>query len=302
MKKAKELIQDFLSYIKVQKGYSQNTIRAYAADLKDFFAFLSSHQGFGEEDSIDDITIHNIRSYVGSIYKSHKKTSIVRKLSAIRSFFNFLEKKGITDKNPAWNISPPRPERYLPRYLNVDEVFKLLDIKTGNGWRFFRDMAILELLYSCGIRAQELVDLNIEDIDVHEKIVKIRGKGDKERIVPIGEYASAAIKRYLDSIKGIIKDTNRKGPLIINARGNRLTTRSIRRIVKKYAIKSGLGWDVSPHSLRHSFATHLLEGGADLRAVQEMLGHSNISTTQRYTHLTLDKLMEVYDKAHPRGK
>ena len=300
MKSNRELIEDFLRYIEVQKGYSQNTIRAYALDLMDFFDFLASHEGFNEKDAIDDITMHHIRAYIGSIYKTHKKTTIVRKLSTIRSFFNFLEKRGISKKNPAWDISSPRPEKYLPRYLNVDEIFNLLDIKAGEGWRALRDMAILELLYSCGIRAGELRNLNIEDVDIDDHTIKIKGKGDKERIVPIGMYALNAIKKYLDSIKKLIK--GQRSPLIINAKGERLSTRSIRRIVKKYAIKSGLSWDVSPHSLRHSFATHLLEGGADLRAVQELLGHSNISTTQKYTHLTLDKLMEVYDRAHPRGK
>ena len=300
MRNNRELIEDFLRYIEVQKGYSRNTMRAYASDLRDFFDFLASREGFNEKDSIDDITMHHIRAYIGSIYKSHKKTTIVRKLSAIRSFFNFLEKRGISKKNPAWNISSPRSEKYLPRYLNVDEVFKLLDIKAGEGWRALRDMAILELLYSCGIRAGELRNLNIEDVDTNDRTIKIRGKGDKERIVPIGTHALNALQRYLDSVKKIIKGQN--SPLIINAKGKRLSTRSIRRIVKKYAIMSGLSWDVSPHSLRHSFATHLLEGGADLRAVQELLGHSNISTTQKYTHLTLDRLMEVYDRAHPRGK
>lgn len=294
------LILDFLNHIKIQKGYSQNTVRAYARDLRDFFDFLRSHEGFHEKDTINDITIHNLRSYIGSLYKTHKKTSIVRKLSAIRSFFNFLEKRGVTNKNPAWNMSSPKPEKHLPRYLNVDEVFKLLDVKTENGWRFLRNTAILELLYSCGIRAGELRNLNIEDLDIDERIIRVKGKGEKERIVPIGTHAFNAINNYLDSIKNIIREP--KGPLIINAKGKRLSTRSIRRIVKKYAIRSGLSWDISPHSLRHSFATHLLEGGADLRAVQELLGHSNISTTQKYTYLTLDRLMAVYDKSHPRGK
>jgi integrase/recombinase XerC len=300
LEQIKKLINDFLKYIEIQKGYSPNTIRAYAKDLQGFLDFLILKENFQQDDSIEQISLHHIRNYIGSLYATHKKTSISRKLSAIRSFFNFLEQRRIINKNPVWNISSPKPEKYLPRYLNVDEIFRLLAIESNNSWRSLRDMAMLELLYSCGIRAEELRALNIEDIDVYEKIVKIKGKGNKERIVPIGKYALNAIEKYLNSIHHIKEKLI--GALFINARGKRLSTRSIRRIVKKYVIKSGLSWDISPHSLRHSFATHLLESGADLRVVQEMLGHTKISTTLRYTHLTIDRLMEVYDKAHPRGK
>ncbi len=293
------LIEDFISYLYYQKGYSPNTLKAYRVDLRDFFSFLVNKCGFSEKDTIDKVSIYEIRSFIGSMYKSYKKTTISRKLSSIRSFFNFLEKKSVIKKNPAWNISFPKTEKYLPRRLNVDDALKILDIEEDDSgdWKLLRDKAILELLYSCGIRASELVSLNIEDIDMHENVIKIRGKGDKERIVPMGRYALEAIKKYLSALSN-----KKRGALFLNRSGKRISDRSIRRIVKKYAIKKGLGWDISPHSLRHSFATHLLEGGANIRVVQEMLGHVNLSTTQRYTHLTLDKLMQVYNRSHPRAK
>ena len=296
------LIENFVNYLKHQKGYSHNTLRAYTVDLRDFFSFLLDKCGFSEKDGIEKVSIYEIRSFIGSMYKNHKKSTVARKLSSLRSFFNFLEKTGIIKKNPAWNISFPKSEKYLPRHLNVDEVFKILDIKNETSdWKLLRDKAMLELLYSCGIRAGELVSLNVEDIDMQEKVIKIRGKGNKERIVPIGRYALKALKEYL-SVLGNIKKGRLAGALFLNREGKRISDRSVRRIVKKYVVKKGLSWDISPHSLRHSFATHLLEGGADIRVVQEMLGHANLSTTQRYTHLTLDALMQVYDRAHPRAK
>ena len=298
------LIKSFINYLRHQKGYSANTLKAYERDLVDFFSFLLSKCGFSEKDSIDKVSIYEIRNFIGSMYKTHKKSTISRKLSSIRSFFNFLERTGTIRKNPAWNISFPKPEKYLPRYLSVDNICEILDIEAENDafvdWRLFRDKAILELLYSCGIRVSELVSLNIEDIDMHENVIKIKGKGDKERIVPMGKYALEAIKKYLSVLDNVKKDNTRA--LFLNRSGKRISDRSVRRIVKKYAIKKGLSWDISPHSLRHSFATHLLEGGANIRVVQEMLGHASLSTTQRYTHLTLDRLIQVYNKSHPRAK
>lgn len=300
MKGIKELIEDFLGYLDTQKGYSKNTIRAYNIDLCHFLSFLKE-KGISEEDSIERINTYDIRSYLSFIYEFYETTTVVRKLSAIKSFFNFLEKRRKIKKNPAWHISYPKTKRYLPPYLSIDEIKELL--RKGDGkdsWRSLRDRAILELLYSCGIRASELVALDVEDIYLEDGFIKVRGKGDKERIVPMGRYAVEIIKDYLScivSIKGKIE-----GALFVNKDGKRLSDRSIRRIVKKYAIQRGLDPSISPHSLRHSFATHLLEGGADIRAVQEMLGHSSLSNTQRYTHLTLNKLLEVYNKTHPRSK
>ncbi len=296
----KGLVNYFLGYLKFQKGYSQNTIKAYKIDLCNFFSFLISNRGFTADSDVEEITLYDIRSYIGSIYKAYKKTSIARKLSAIKSFFGFLEKNRVIKRDPTWNISLPKTEKNLPRYLSVDEVFNLLDLRSENDkWTVLRDKAILELLYSCGIRVGELVALNMENLDLEEGLLKIKGKGDKERIVPVGNRALSSIKNYLNAIRSIRKD---KEALFINNKGERLSDRSIRRIVKKYVIKKGLSWDISPHSLRHSFATHLLEAGADIRVVQELLGHSSLSTTQKYTHLTLNRLIEVYAKAHPRAK
>ncbi len=297
----KRLIENFLSYLETQKGYSRNTIRAYKIDLCHFLSFLME-KGISEEDSVEKISTYNIREYLSSIYEAYETTSIVRKLSTIKSFFNFLEKRRIINKNPVWHISFPKIKKYLPPYLSIDEIKRLLksEDKGDKDWRSYRNRAILELLYSCGIRASELVTLDVEDIDLEDGFIKVKGKGDKERIVPMGRYAIEIIKKYLSCL-GAIKGKT-EGALFVNKDGKRLSDRSIRRIVKKYAIQSGLDLDISPHSLRHSFATHLLEGGADIRAVQEMLGHSSLSTTQRYTHLTLSKLSEVYNKAHPRSK
>ena len=244
-----------------------------------------------------------IREYLGSLYSRYKRTTIARKLSALRSFFSFLERKGLFRGNSAADISTPRQEKHIPTYLPVDEMFRLLEGPDREKPLGLRDLAILEVLYSCGIRVAELAGLNLSSIDFNQRLVKVLGKGNKERIVPIGRQALKAVEDYIEAtlllrkkIQGDIED----GPLFLNYRGGRLTTRSIGRIIKRYGRECGLMTEITPHSLRHTFATHLLDGGADLRSVQELLGHVSLSTTQKYTHVSLDRLMEVYDKAHPR--
>jgi integrase/recombinase XerC len=303
-----ELIENFVDDLRHQKGYSRHTVRSYAVDLKDFFDFLSNKGGDPTNNRAmvgpEDVTALLIREYLGSLHRRLKRTSIARKLSAVRSFFLYLEKRGLCKGNPAIDIASPKLDKYLPTYVGVDDVFRLLEKPGKKKPLELRDLAILEVLYSCGIRASELAGLNLSSMDEGERLLRIMGKGRKERIVPIGRKALAAVRRYLESTYGLRKKTGAQdgdAPLFLNYRGGRLSARSIGKIVKKYAIESGLSSEISPHSMRHSFATHLLDGGAELRSVQELLGHKSLSTTQRYTHVSLDRLMEVYDKAHPRN-
>ena len=303
-----EAIDSFILYLKSQKKYSVHTIRNYRNDLDQFNQFLLvgmnkevKSQGLLTLDSID---IQTIRKYIGALFNRYKKTSLARKISAIRSFFLFLERNGFYQDNAAADISIPKLEQYIPNYLPVDEMFRLLEGPDKEKPLGLRDLAILEVLYSCGFRVAECAALNISSVDFKQRLIRVIGKGDKERLVPIGQKAIVALQHYLDETQLLRKKTkthNDQEPLFINNRGQRLTTRSMARIIKKYAQKSGLLSDISPHSLRHTFATHLLDGGADLRAVQELLGHASLSTTQKYTHVSMDRLMKVYDQAHPRG-
>jgi len=292
----RNLKDDFLQALRDQKGYSPHTVRSYQSDLDHFLRFLGN-RGKG-------IDAREIRAYLGSLFNRYKRTSIARKLSAIRSFFDFLEKKGLLESNPAKEISSPKLDKYIPGYLTVDEVFRLMERPEKGKALGLRDLAILELLYSCGIRVSELTGLNISNINYEERLLKVTGKGNKERILPVGRHALHAIKNYLEATEHLRekrKEYHEDTPLFVNQRGGRLSSRSIRRIVKRYAIECGVSPEISPHSMRHTFATHMLDGGADLRSVQELLGHESLSTTQKYTHVTLDRLMEVYDKAHPRS-
>jgi integrase/recombinase XerC len=303
-----DLIEEFIRALQTQKGYSEHTIRNYRVDLDQFWHFLVDKAREGGKDApptIESVHFRLIREFLGRLFGKCRKATIARKLSAIRSFFNFLEKKGLKTGNPAADLSAPRREQYIPNYLPVDEMFRLLDRPDRGSPLGLRDLAIIDVLYSCGVRVSELTALNLESVDFEEGLVKVLGKGNKERIVPIGKEAIGSLRRYLEAAHGLrkIEEKDAKGdPLFINFRGRRLTSRSVGKLVKKYGNEGGLASDISPHDLRHTFATHLLDGGADLRAVQELLGHVSLSTTQRYTHVSLDKLMEVYDKAHPRSK
>ena len=296
-------IEKFIRHLGSERGYSAHTIRNYRIDLYHFLGFLLEIRG-AEADATREVTISDLREYLGRLYEGYKRSTIARKLSAIRSFYLFAEKSGSPEPNPAATISTPKQEKTIPTYLPVDEMFRLLQGPDTEKPLGKRDQAILETLYSCGLRVSELVGLNLESIDQGARLIRVIGKGDKERIVPVGRKAIAVLREYLDATVGLRTRNRTTGPLplFVNSRGERLTTRSIREIVRKYGVKSGLMVGISPHSLRHTFATHLLDGGADLRAVQELLGHASLSTTQRYTHVSLDRLMEVYDKAHPRSK
>ena len=299
-----DYIARFVDYIKSQRGYSLNTARSYETDLRHFLKYLKENHSIGTINP-EQIDFHVIRAYLGGLFKRYKKTTISRKLSAIRTFFFFLEKNNLTEGNPAAEISSPKQGSYIPEYLNVDDMFMLLDAPEPATTREVRNQAILELLYSCGIRVSELTGINLSDIDFKERLVRVIGKGNKERIVPIGKKALSAIEKYLDQSEAVRKEAGNlhnsmNNPLFLNNRGGRLSSRSVSSIIKGFVREYGLVNDVTPHSIRHTFATHLLDSGADLRSVQELLGHASLSTTQRYTHVSLDKLMEVYDRAHPR--
>ena len=299
-------ITEFLAYLKSQRGYSEHTLRNYRIDLRHFFDFFKQKQGAnGSPDYLEKIDYQAIRDYLATLFSRYRRTSISRKLSAIRSFFQYLERENLTEANPTADISAPKQAQYIPAYLQVDEMFRLLEGPDQSTPRGLRDRALLEVIYSCGLRVSEAAGLNLSSIDYAERLVRVFGKGQKERIIPIGSTALKAVQRYLDATLILRQKQGKEGKaqqaLFLNQQGKRLTTRSMHTIVKKYALKSQIMRDISPHSLRHTFATHLLDGGADLRAVQELLGHVSLSTTQKYTHVSLDKLMEVYDKSHPRS-
>jgi integrase/recombinase XerC len=297
------LVGRFIRYLTLEKQASPHTCRNYLRDLEQFEGFLKTMgtplapAGVVDFKGVDRIAI---RKYLSFLHRRNRKSSIARKLSALRSFFNYLVKEKEIPSNPAKPVSTPKVEKLLPSVLSVDEVFRLMESPSRGGAlekQELRDRALLEVLYSTGVRVSELVGLNIDRVDLDLGIMKVMGKGRKERIVPIGSKAIEALRACLELTPG------REGgaPLFVNGRGGRLTDRTVARVVKKYTRRSGVFRRISPHSLRHTFATHLLDAGADLREIQEMLGHASLSTTQRYTHLSVDRLMEVYDKAHPRS-
>jgi integrase/recombinase XerC len=305
----KELVKRFLEHLRIERNASDHTIRSYASDLEQFRAFLWS-AGFHRDEKKGDVRVEDIdpmavRAHLSQLYRGHKKSSLARKLAAQRSFFRYLVDEGVLQKSPAEIVATPKQEKNLPAFLPVDEVFTLVGAPDPSTTWGARDRAMLETLYSCGIRVSELVGLSDGDVDFHLGVARVTGKGRKERVVPIGGKAVEALQAYLpqrDEVLARRKRSETPVPLFINPRGTRLSTRSVARILQKHVIQSGLWRKISPHALRHTFATHLLDAGVDLRAIQEMLGHVSLSTTQRYTHVSVDKLMEVYDKAHPRAK
>jgi integrase/recombinase XerC len=295
-------IKQFEQYLQVEKNASEHTCRNYLLDLREFDSFITQ-KASSSVSGVEQISNLTIRGYMGQLAKNNKKSSQARKLSALRTFFRFLIKQGVIIDNPASVVRTPKQDKYLPQHLTVDEAFALLDSVPASDPAHARDRAILEVLYSTGIRVSELVGLNRNDLELNLGIIKVCGKGRKERIVPIGKKAIAALNHYLQKSESRLPEAQRvKIPVFLNSRAGRLTARSVGRLIDKYVKHCGLQRNISPHSIRHSFATHLLNAGADLRAIQELLGHVNLSTTQRYTHLNIDKLMEVYDRAHPRSR
>ncbi|MCX5843538.1 MAG: tyrosine recombinase XerC [Deltaproteobacteria bacterium] len=302
-------IENFGIYMEIERNLSPHTKKNYLADVRQFKLFLDAqaisltHNDTNEEIAIDYMVI---RAFLGSLYRERiKKVTIARKVTALRTFFDYLQRKGKIKVNPARMVQAPKSEKYIPVFLSVDEMVCLLDAKGTPSAVGLRDKAIVELFYSSGIRLSELVGLNMEDIDFHQGVMKVRGKGKKERIVPVGVQAITAMTAYLEKRHEILKrnvENGLEGPIFISSRGSRLSTRSVARILDKLVILSGLGRKVSPHMLRHTFATHMMESGADLRAIQEFLGHESLSTTQKYTSVTVGRLLEIYDKAHPKAR
>ena len=288
-------IRKFLKYLEVERDVSVHTLRSYARDLKDFAMYCPSCPG--------DIEMVDIRGFLSNqILAGKAKSSVARGLATLRSFFKYLYGEGYVKINHAKLVPSPKVPKHLPSFLDVDDAFGLVKAPEGIGLLPVRDRAILELLYSSGLRVSEVAGLNTDDLNIREGLVKVRGKGKKERIVPVGGKAIEALKSYLIERvlfkkRKAIADSS--SALFLNKSGERLTDRQIRRIVVKYARLTGIDGQIGPHTLRHTFATHLLIGGADLRVIQELLGHSSLSTTQKYTHLDIGHLIDVYDKAHP---
>jgi integrase/recombinase XerC len=305
----KREIDEFINYIDLEKGYSPHTQESYRSDLLQFQAFLEQNRWsvkLDDEGLILDIDPVGIRKYMGLLHRDKlKKTSIGRKVAALKSFFKYLVKKGHLERNPAEFIQTPKKEKYIPTFLTVDEVFTILEQSFPDEKMGLRNRAMLELLYSSGIRRAELIGLNRSDVDFSQALIKVRGKGKKERIVPLGAQALKTMAEYQErrAVESAPADKyEQEQPFFSNKKGERLNPRTISRIVDHMAALGGVNRKISPHVFRHTFATHLLDGGADLRAIQEMLGHESLSTTQKYTSVSMAKLMETYDMAHPRAK
>jgi integrase/recombinase XerC len=301
----REWIESFIEALSAEKDFSPNTCRAYQNDLQQFWGYVQASAGgllkSTKKVRPDDIDNVVIRSYLGFLHKKNQKTTIARKLSALRSFFRFLVKRGVISANPAEGVLTPKRGRPIPHYLPVDDIFRLLDGVKGESVLALRNRAILETLYSTGVRVAELAGMDVGDVDFDNGFVRVIGKGKKERWAPVGKKALACIRAYLDKrAKAAGFGMTDNQALLLNNRGGRLSTRSIARLLEQVVRQLGLLRPISPHGLRHTFATHMLDAGADLRAVQELLGHASLTTTQRYTHVSIDRLMEVYDKAHPR--
>ena len=288
-------INAFSGYLETERNVSPHTLAAYNSDLAQWLAFVRSEKG--DAVSAGDIDHLLLRRYLAGLSKTTKKSSIGRKLAAIRSFFRFLLRRGMITKNPAELIATPKKEQRLPFHLDIDQATSLMEAPDEEQPHARRDRAILELLYSSGLRVSELTGLNIGEIDLTSGMVRVMGKGGKERIVPVGSRALEALQAYLEERS----DAQNRAALFLNTRGQRINRRSVARIVDAHVLRIAAFKRISPHTLRHTFATHMLEGGADLRAIQELLGHASLSTTQKYPHVSIDRLMEVYDKAHPKA-
>lgn len=289
-------IAAFIRFLETERNASPHTVDAYRSDLGQFREFVRTD--LGPAAGPGEVTHLLIRRWLAQLHRDHMKSSIGRKLAAVRAFFKHLVRTGALDRNPAELVSTPKKEKKVPYHLNIDEATTLVEAPREADILSLRDRAILETLYSCGLRVSELTGLDIGGLDLADGMVRVLGKGGKERVVPVGSHARTALTAYLSARS----HPPLEAPLFLNARGGRLTSRSVRRVVDKYILHLATMRRISPHTLRHTFATHMLEGGADLRAIQELLGHASLSTTQKYTHIGIDRLMEVYDKAHPKAR
>ena len=301
---ANELLDHYLDFLFASQGASPHTLRAYETDIREFMQACSN----GEQVPFDVSRIdrNHVRPYLTEIHSRNAPSTVARKLSTLRSFYRFLTQRGVVDKNPVEGIRSPKLPKDLPPMLSVDHMFVLLDAPDPTTALGARDKAILEMLYGCGLRVSELTSLNLTSIDFLQKWVRVVGKGSKERVIPVGRQALSAVRNWLNLRQDCRKNRALPKPsdepaLFLNRFGGRLTPRSVARLLDKHIMKVATLLSVSPHALRHSFATHLLDSGADLRHIQELLGHVSLSTTQRYTHMSPDHLMAVYDKAHPKA-
>jgi len=289
----KRFMEKFEKYLDIEKNYSEHTLRSYKTDLKELDEFVK-----GQDPKL--ITRLDIRRFLAGLKaRGISKRTIIRKMAAIRSFFKFLFRDGYIDNNPAGSIFTPRADKKLPEFLDYDRTIKLITSPSTDTLLGLRDRALLEVLYSTGTRVSELSGLDIESIDLIAGVVKVRGKGKKERMALLGGEAQKSLRSYLNEIRSSRKKDSRA--VFLNKWGTRLSDRSIRRLIDKYVKKCGIEQKISPHSIRHSFATHLINNGADLRSVQELLGHKNLATTQIYTHLGSERIKKMYSKAHPRS-
>jgi integrase/recombinase XerD len=295
------LVLDFLAYLEFERGLSRNTLEAYRSDLLQFGRFLDQRGGDATLATAADIGDFLAELAEGNGRPPSSPATIHRKTACLRSFYRHLRREGLRDSDPTASISGPRRGRRLPKVLNRDEVAKLLSQPTGTAPTALRDRALLELMYACGLRASEAIGLEVADIDLDEAVLRARGKGSKERVVPVGRAAIMAVRIYLERGRPALVHGGTVAHLFVNFRGESLTRQGLYKIVRRHASTAGLAERMSPHTLRHTFATHLLAGGCDLRSVQEMLGHADVATTQLYTHLSSSRLKDVYFKSHPRA-
>jgi integrase/recombinase XerC len=298
-------LAQFLQHLKYERNLSPHTLRNYASDLDQFKTHLLGVEK-RTDFAVSDIDRLTIREWLASLHSDHKKTSVARKLASLRTFFQFLVREGKLDSNPAKMVATPRIERKLPNHLSIEDAVRFIETPDLNTDLGRRDRAIIEFLYATGIRVGELVGINIADVDLREKMVRVTGKRKKQRIVPFGEPALEALVLYMDKTRSVFLDNcpaaeRDVNALFLNYQGTRITTRSVGRMIDKYIKLCTDIHDISPHSLRHTFATHLLDQGADLRDIQELLGHARLTTTQIYTQVSMEKMIEVYDRSHPKA-
>ncbi len=303
-----EYLEQFFQHLRYERNVSRHTLRNYTSDLAQFLENIAPPKADGtrEQIPVKDVDHITIREWMADLHSTNKKTSVARKLASLRTFFQFLVREGVLEVNPAKLVATPRIERKLPTHLSMEDAIRFIetpDLETDLGKR---DRAILEFLYATGMRVSELVGLNLKDIDYKEKLVRVTGKRKKQRILPFGEPALQSLMYYLNEARADFLNNcppaeRDEQAVFLNYQGTRITTRSVGRMVDKYIKQCSDIKDISPHSLRHSFATHLLDSGADLRDIQELLGHARLSTTQIYTQVSMEKLIEVYDRAHPKA-
>ncbi|MEE2989907.1 MAG: tyrosine recombinase XerC [Planctomycetota bacterium] len=291
-------IKRFLRYLDVERDVSPHTLKGYREDLESLAVYLSDDSG--KPPAPGGIDPLDLRQYISDLHEAgYARTSISRRLASLRSFFRFAQREGTVDSNPAKPLRNPRKQRQLPHFMTSDEVERLLMAPDSHQRMGARDLAILETMYSTGVRVSELVGLNLADVELEEGVARVRGKGKRERYAPLGSFAVGAIREWLGHRRE--EELGRDDAIFVNRLGSRLSTRSVGRMLEKYLAKAGLDRRTTPHTLRHSFATHLLDRGADIRSVQELLGHRSLVTTQVYTHLTTATLRKAYEKAHPRA-